>query len=392
MPWRTLTPMSQRLEFVVLATQSGLAFSELCRRFGVSRKTGYKWLDRYKSGGSEGLADRSRKPQHSPKLVSRSIADAVIALRVETGWGGRKLRRRLQDLGYPQVPAASTCTEIVRRADLLKKESVGGPMQRFERQLPNELWQMDHKGDFATQSGQRCHALTVLDDHSRFNLVLDAASNQRTATVQTALSAAFERYGLPEAILCDNGGSWGNVADGTGHTPLTVWLLRLGVRVVHGRPYHPQTQGKEERFHRTLDDELLKRHTWRDLAHCAAQFERFRHRYNHERPHDSLDGDTPSTRYRPSVRAMPAQLSLPEYTGMQVRVVRSKGVITFGNQTWSIGEAFASLPIGLRPSPQADGQWEVYFSTFKLGILDLTSPKAAKHITRRLSSLRPPKD
>jgi transposase InsO family protein len=392
MPWRTLTPMSQRLEFVVLAIQSGIAFSELCRRFAVSRKTGYKWLTRYKADGADALKDRSRRPHRSPKQVSGEAAEAVIALRKETTWGSRKLRRRLQDLGHQDVPAASTCTEILRRAALLEAEQTGGPMQRFERGLPNELWQMDHKGDFGTQVGARCHPLTVLDDHSRFNLVLHAAGNQRTATVQTALTGAFERYGLPDAILCDNGAPWGNISEGAGHTPLTVWLLQLGVRVLHGRPYHPQTQGKEERFHRTLKRELLSRHTWRDLAHCAELFPGYRQRYNHERPHDSLGGDTPVSRYRPSVRALPSHLPQPEYAGMQVRVVRAKGVITFANQTWYIGEAFASLPIGLRPSPQSDQQWEVYFFHFKLGLLDLSAPPAVKHIARRLSSPRSPKD
>lgn len=384
--------MSQRLEFVVLATQSGIAFSELCRRFAVSRKTGYKWLTRYKADGAEALKDRSRRPHRSPKQVSPAVAEAVIALRRQTGWSGYKLRRRLQDLGSDEVPAASTCTEILRRADLLKQDVATGPMQRFERSQPNELWQMDHKGDFATQAGPRCHALTMLDDHSRFNLVLDAASNQRTATVQTALTGAFERYGLPETILCDNGGVWGNVAPGAGHTPLTVWLLRLGVRVIHGRPYHPQTQGKEERFHRTLKDELLSRHTWRDLAHCAQLFSHFRQRYNHERPHRALAGDTPASRYRPSVRAMPVHLPLPQYDDMDVRTVRAKGVITFGNQTWYIGEAFAALPIGLRPSPQADGQWEAYFAHFKLGILDFTTETFAKHSSHSLSSPHRPTD
>jgi transposase InsO family protein len=384
--------MSQRLEFVILASQSVLAFKELCRRYGVSRKTGYKWLERYRAGGAEALRDHSRKPRGSPQQVRPAVAKAVIALRLATTWGGRKLRRRLQDLGCAEVPAASTCTEILRRADLLKKDPASGATQRFERSLPNELWQADHKGEFGTQCGQRCHPLTMLDDHSRFNLVLDPAGNQRTETVQAAMAAAFECYGLPEAILCDNGAPWGNVAEGTGHTALTVWLLRLGVRVLHGRPYHPQTQGKEERFHRTLKAELLTRHTWRDLTHCAEEFPRYRQRYNHERPHDSLGGDTPGSRYRPSVRPMPATLPIPEYANMEVRVVRTKGVITFGNQTWHIGNAFASLPIGLRPSPQADGQWEVYFSHFKLGYLDLTTPSCAKHILRPLAALTPPKD
>ena len=232
-----------------------------------------------------------------------------------------------------------------------------------------------------------------MDDHSRFNLVLDPADNQRTPTVQAALTTAFALYGLPDGILCDNGATWRSLGDGSGHTPLTVWLLRLVVRVLHGRPYHPQTQGKEERFHKTLQQELISRHTWRDLAHCAVEFSRFRQRYNHERPHDSLDENTPASRYQPSVRVLPAHLPALEYSAdMEVRVVRAKGVITFRNQTWAIGQAFASLPIGLRPSPQADGQWEAYFSFFTLGVLDFTSLEPNRTSVRRLSSARSPKD
>jgi len=352
--------MSQRHEFVVLATQSPLTLSELCRRYGVSRKTAYKWLARYRAGGSEALADRSRRPLSSPGRVCGLVADQVVAL---------------------------------RQADLLDKDRVYGPVRRFERAVPNALWQSDFKGHFATQTGPRCHPLTMLDDHSRFNLVLEACDNERTETVQAAFTAAFERYGLPEAILCDNGNPWGNVADGTGHTQLSVWLLRLGVRVLHGRPRHPQTQGKEERFHRSFGRECLRRHTWRDLAHCAEQFARYRHRYNHERPHDALNQDTPASRYQPSVRAMPRLLPALEYSSaMPVRVVRSKGVITFGNQTWHIGNAFASLPVGLRPSPQADGQWEVHFGHFCLGHLDLRQPHLAKYLIRPLANLTSPQD
>lgn len=385
--------MSQRYEFVILAGQSGVAMKELCRRFGISRKTGYKWLQRYRAGGAAALQDRSRRPRCSPARVAAPVAQAVIAVRqANPAWGGRKLRRRLQDLGHAEVPAASTCTEILRRAQLLTQPVARGPLRRFERATPNELWQMDHKGDFATQSGARCYPLTVLDDHSRFNLVLAASGNQRGDTVRAALAEAFARYGLPEAILCDNGRPWGGVAEGTGHTALTVWLLRLGVRVWHGRPYHPQTQGKDERFHRTLGEELLCRHTWRDLAHCAREFAPYRQRYNCERPHDSLAGDTPATRYRPSVRGVPAKLPDLEYPAMVVRVVREKGVITFRNQTWLIGRAFASLPVGLRPSAQADGQWEVFFASFKLGHLDFTVRPLAKHIVRPVSGLVSPQD
>lgn len=380
--------MSQRYEFAILAGQAGVNFKELCRRFDISRKTGYKWLQRYRAGGAAALSDCSRRPRHSPRQCHAALAAVVVKLRGEhPTWGGRKLRRRLQDLGQADVPAASTCTAILRRAGKLAEEAsvTHRPLQRFERAQPNELWQLDFKGDFATQSGVRCHPLTMLDDHSRFNLTLTAAGDQTTATVRTALTTAFTHYGLPEAILCDNGAPWGCVGSDSGHTALTVWLLQLGVHVLHGRPYHPQTQGKEERFHRTLATELLRRHTWRDLAHCAQEFPRYRHSYNCERPHDSLQGATPLSRYRPSPRSLPATLPPIEYAaGTEVRTVREKGVLTFRGQTWSIGRAFASLPIGLRPSPQADGQWEVLFSFHSLGWLDLTTPRADKHIVRSL--------
>src|SRR3954467_11879428 len=147
MPWRAITPMSLRFEFVILASEASLAFSELCRRYGISRKTGYKWLARYKEAGAEALRDPPRRPLASPRQVQPAMAESVIALRRQNpAWGGRKLRRRLQDLGATQVPSASTCTEILRRADLLNDKTPRGPMQRFERAMPNELWQMDHKG------------------------------------------------------------------------------------------------------------------------------------------------------------------------------------------------------------------------------------------------------
>jgi transposase InsO family protein len=317
------------------------------------------------------------------------VSTQVIAVRhANPTWGGRKLRRRLQDLHHSAVPAASTCTAILRRADLLAP-GIGVKhtgWQRFERALPNELWQMDFKGHFATQSGPRCHPLTALDDHSRFNLILAACGNETGATVRPALMAAFGCYGLPDALLVDNGPPWGCADSQCQYTTLTVWLLRLGVRVLHGRPYHPQTQGKEERFHRTLREELLAQHTWRNLDHCAGEFDRFRQRYNCERPHDSLGGGTPVSRYRASPRNLPAVLPQIEYPAQdKVQRVRSTGVITFGGQTWYIGSAFAELSVGLRPSTQADGQWEVFFCQHRLGHLDMTAPKLGKHLLRSIS-------
>jgi transposase InsO family protein len=387
MTWKPQTIMSQRHEFVLLANTPGINFRELCRRFHLSAKTGYKWCARFRAGGLAALADRSRRPRHAPRTAAPDVAAVVLALRREhPTWGGRKLRRRLQDLQAPAVPAASTCTAILRRAALLMpRVRAAGPWQRFERTGPNELWQMDFKGHFPTQAGPRCHPLTVLDDHSRFNVVLWPSADETRGSVQTALTAAFDCYGLPEALLCDNGPPWGCAEAACPYTALSVWLLRLGVRVYHGRPYHPQTQGKDERFHRTLVQELLTQHTWRDLAHCAREFPRFRACYNCERPHDALGGATPVSRYQPSPRRRAAVLPPLEYaTEYRVQRVRTSGVITFAAQSWQIGRAFAGLPIGLRPSAQADGQWEVWFGQHRLGLIDLTLPRLGKHQLRSI--------
>jgi len=373
--------MSQRYEFVLLAQQRGVCFQALCRRFGVSRKTGYKWKRRFVASGRAGLADRSRRPHGSPRLSSRQVTADVLALRqANPAWGGRKLRRRLQDLKQA-APSASTCTAILRRADLLVKDRPAvRPWQRFQRAQPNELWQMDFKGHFATQAGPRCHPLTVLDDHSRFNLVLAASADQTGRTVREALLPAFRTYGLPEAILCDNGAPWGQGDPVCPYTSLTIWLMQLGVRVLHGRPYHPQTQGKDERFHRTLHLELLSRHTWSDLAHCAQEFPRYRLRYNCERPHDALGGDTPVIHYQPSPRSLPPHLPQIEYpANYLIKIVPAAGDFVFKGQSWYIGRAFAELPVGLRPSPLADGQWEVFFSHHLIGQINLSGPPSPKH-------------
>lgn len=390
MPWQTPKLMSLRMEFVLLATAGGVSFRELCRRYRISAPTGYKWLARYREGGAAALADRSRKPQRSPKQYEGKVVADLLQLHAQWGWGGRKLRQRLQALNSPVVPAASTCTQILRRAGCFAQQPVAPrPHQRFERAQPNELLQLDHKGDVRTQDGGCCYPLTMLDDHSRFNLLLEASAKRDGPTVQAALSAAFTQYGLPEAILCDNGAPWGSPEPVCPYTTFTVWLLRLGVRVLHGRAYHPQTQGKEERFHRTLERELLSRHTWRDLAHCAREFPQYRQRYNTERPHDALQGQTPASRYRPSVRAMPQTLPSIDYSsGMQVLTVRPQGAITFGRQTWYVGRAFAGLPIGVRPKPEADGLYEVWFAHHAIGQINLSSPTEPKH---QLRSIYPPR-
>jgi len=198
MPWKVDTTVEVRREFVELCNVEGSKVAERCRRFGVSRKTGYKWLSRYRESGLSGLKDESRRPLHSPSQIGTAMESAVIQLReAHPAWGGRKLRRRLEDQGISGVPSASTITEILRRKGMLSA-SAGPPVasQRFERARSNELWQMDFKGHFGMENGGRCHPLTVLDDHSRFSLVLEACGHEQGSLVQSVLTSAFRRYGL----------------------------------------------------------------------------------------------------------------------------------------------------------------------------------------------------
>lgn len=374
MPWATCDAMKLKRDFVELASREGVNLRELCRRFGITPPTAYKWLARYREHGVEGLAELARKPLESPGKTAAGIEERVVAARQQhPAWGGRKLRRWLQNRGIEGVPAASTITAILRRHGLLEKPAgpSGKGWQRFERKAPNELWQMDFKGWIRTRDDGPCHPLTALDDHSRFNLLLEACGGETFAGVRPLLERAFTVYGLPEAILCDNGKPWG---DSSGHfTKFEAWLVRMGVKVYHGRPRHPQTQGKEERFHRTLEAEVLSRTTeWRDLAHCQRAFAVWREIYNGERPHELLDDEVPSSRYRVSERRMPERL--PEAgrwygEGDLVRKVGTKGAVSVGGVLWTIGEAFSGEEIALRAT--GEDRLEVYYCWKKLGVIDL---------------------
>ena len=248
----------QRAEFVALARQPGANRRALCRHFGIAPATAYQWLRRHAAEGVAGLQDRSRRPHRSPARTAPALEQTVLALRAEhPTWGGRKLRVLLARQGVQPLPAASTITAILRRHGALDPaQGAGQPraFQRFEHPHPNALWQMDFKAGWPCGAG-RCHPLTILDDHSRYALGVAACPNQRTATVQAQLVTAFQRYGLPDRLLVDNGSPWG-ARPGHPYTPLTVWLRRLGIAVSHSRPYHPQTLGKDERFHGTLERDL----------------------------------------------------------------------------------------------------------------------------------------
>ena len=272
MAWKEVSIVVLRRDFVMLAKQPGANIRELCRRFAISPTTGYKWLQRYRQDSQETFSDRSRRPQRSPRRSRRQTEQQMLSVRdAHPAWGARKIRARLRTLGQTTLPAASTIHAILRRHGRIDRSESAKhqPWQRFEHEAPNQLWQMDFKGHFALGNGARCHPLTVLDDHSRYAVCLQGCRDERGHTVQQRLTETFRCYGLPQRMLLDNGSPWGSDSEHP-YTPLTVWLLRLGIGVCHSRPRHPQTQGKEERFHRTLKAEVLSGPTFADLGACAA--------------------------------------------------------------------------------------------------------------------------
>ena len=244
----------------------------LCRRFGVSRRTGYKWLNRYRKAGADGLKDQSRRPRTNPGRVGQSLEKKVVAIRkTHRSWGGRKIKQVLEDRGEQGVCSPSAITAILRRNGLIdpaQSQQRADPI-RFCYPAPNDLWQMDFKGHFPLADGNRCHPLTVLDDHSRYSLVIGCCSSEKSETVKSLLQAAFEKYGLPKRLLCDNGPP--RASSGTGgwdsYTPLGLWMIRLGIQLIHGRARHRQIQGKIERFHRTMVEEVPRWEFFQDPNH-----------------------------------------------------------------------------------------------------------------------------
>jgi transposase InsO family protein len=325
MPWKVETMSDVRMAFVHNVVTLKRSVSAACRDFGISRQTGHLWLQRYHAQPEEPLVDHSRRPHSSPARTASAIERAVLEVRDRFGWGPRKIRAYLLARGV-NVPSARTLAAILRRQGRVPlPPATPPPLQRFERAAPNELWQCDFKGPLEVER-RRIHPFTILDDHSRFLLALRPCLDQTMNTAWNVLWEAFEAFGLPEAVLCDN-------AFGTRitRTPGVSWfearLLRLGIRCLHGRPYHPQTQGKIERLHGTLEREVWPGVRRDALCHFAADIERWRvHVYNSIRPHEALADRPPIARWRPGVRRRPA--TLPELTyppGSLLRKVSSVG-------------------------------------------------------------------
>jgi transposase InsO family protein len=362
----------QRLEFVMLASLAGANISALCARFGISRQTGHLWLRRSREG-ERTFEDRSRRPRHSPRRLADELEDRILAVRdTHPAWGARKIAAVLRRQGI-EPPAASTVHAVLSRHRRIAMDSPGRAYGRFEREAPNALWQMDFKGRVRLRGGAWLHPLTVIDDHSRYAVGLAACANQQTATVQARLETTFRHHGLPAAIYVDNGSPWGGGQPGQ-WTPLRLWLLKLGIETIHSKPYQPQGRGKNERFHRSLAAEVLSLTPLHDFDDAQAAFDRWRHVYNRERPHQALDFATPAERYRPSPRTFPERLPAPQYAPGEIvrRVGTTKAYVSFQNRLWKVPEAFFGETLAIRPRVP-DGRFAICFGAYEIASIDLNN-------------------
>jgi transposase InsO family protein len=341
MPWKRVAVGEQRVKFVVRAASGKERMSTLCQEFGVSRPTGYRWRRRFEQAGSvTGVVERSRRPEHSPAQTEPRKEERVVALRQEHGWGAKKLEVLLREEGQPLT--VITINRILKRRSLVRKKDSHAPaLQRFERAAPNELWQMDGKGEYRGGDGT-CYPLSILDDHSRYAVGLYGLRAFTAEEIYPCVVRTFERYGVPEAMLMDRGSVWWGTKNGYGLTWLSVRLIEQGIRLHYGRVHHPQTQGKVERFHRTLNEAIGYRGKPPRLVEWPGALEEFRQIYNEQRPHEALQMKRPVERYRVSSRSYQAKPREWEYPlGSMVRELNAKGVLSWEGQQWFVCEALA---------------------------------------------------
>lgn len=391
MPWARTDSMSERLKFVATYLEYDVCFSDLCHDFGISRKTGYKWVRRYELGGASALHERSRAPRDHPNAVDEDVVEAIVALRRRhPRWGPRKLKVVLaRKWAQAEVPATSTIGDILKRNGLVHPRRRIRRSSPFADQLrqysgPNAVWCADFKGHFPI-GGQRCHPLTISDGFSRYLLGCRALRRPRHRCAKDVFEAVFREYGLPQAIRTDNGPPFSTLAL-AGLSRLAVWWIRLGIRPERIMPGRPDQNGRHERMHSTLKAETAKP----PRSSFSAQqrvFDRFRLEYNQERPHEALDQQVPASLYRPSLRAYPSYLPQPEYPSrFETRLVYPNGVFSFFSMTqWYASICLAGERVGLEPCD--DGCWRVHYGFVPIGVLDLK--RAMERRDRQFGELIP---
>lgn len=386
MPWKRTCPMDQRFRFVAAAREGIISMAALCRRFGISRKTGYKWLTRYETEGMDGLKERSRAPCTVPHITPKEVVDIVVKTReAHPFWGPKKLKAWLEGRHTGmRIPAASTI------GDILKREGLTSSRRRRRRTPPysdpfiectdaNDVWCADFKGQFRTQDKQLCYPLTIMDAHSRYLLRCHGLPSTRKGGSKPVFEAAFQEYGLPQAIRTDNGAPFASRALG-GLSQLAVWWIKLGIVPERIDVGCPEQNGRHERMHRTLKAETAMP-SKANMAKQQVAFDQFCTEYNQERPHEALGQKPPASLYKASARPYPKRVPEIEYpAAYEVRRVTQVGQIVFRSKRWQVSMCLAHEPVGL--CEFKDGQWMVYFGPMELAVLDEREDK--------LRPLRPP--
>lgn len=382
MPWKETDRTNEQRRFIECVLDGGETITALCEIFGVSRKTGYKRLSRYRAFGLEGIGDRSRAPYRHPNQTPAELVELILkAKQTHPTWGPEKLVNHL-GVAHPdlKLPAASTAGEILKLRGLVKPRKRRRRVEPWRCPFaschePNDVWCTDFKGWFRTGDGIRCDPLTISDACTRYLIACKGMERPRQEDVRREFERAFREYGLPGAIRSDNGTPFASVALG-GLTKLSVWWIKLGIMPERIAPGHPEQNGRHERMHRTLKEETASPPA-RTMRAQQRTFDRFRALYNDVRPHEALGQRPPASRYNPSSRDYPSRVREPEYPdGMTVRRVRSNGEIKWRGGLVFLSAALTGEPVGL--GPQDDGMWTVHFGPLEIGTLDERAKKVLK--------------
>jgi len=370
MPWESKTVKNLREEFCEEAQVTN-NLSLLCRKYNISRQTGYKWLERYANG--DDLADKSKAPLHTVNKIPPEVERQILAIRRENpGWGSRTILAVLENKGCEYLPCARTVNNVLLRNHCISPEESQKrqPFTRFEKDHCNDMWQTDFKGEFKLQDGNNCFPLTILDDHSRFSIMIKPALNTANLVIP-AFKEAFEQYGMPDSVLSDNGSEFAGFK--RGYSQFAKWLMCHDILPIHCRIRHPQTQGKIERFHGSMKRELLNHYDFANIDDANEALQQWRTKYNTIRPHEALNMACPADVYRPSERIYSDKIDEYPYSGeFHVVKVNSWGYVRFAGWQTYLSETMVGEYIEFRPNPLGDS-FIACFRNFRIAEFSVVS-------------------
>ena len=379
MSWSIRGLKDARIEFVMVAREADASMSLACREFGISRKTGYKWLRRYETSGLDGLINQSRRPRSSPLQLSGDAVVVLVKLHDDhNDWGPKKLRARLiRDSSCPdnKAPSLATVARLARRMGWSETKGRGRPRPQralptaplSDAERPNHVWTADFKGWWWTRDGQRCEPLTIRDLYSRYILCLRPMAWRSTEAIRQAFTEVFRRYGLPDIIRSDNGSPFASITGPCGLTRLSAWWLSLGIKPERIMPGHPEQNGGHERMHGDVARATESKPA-ATVAEETVRLERWRKDFNTERPHEALDMKTPADVYRSSPRHLSDVKPYVHPAGFERRRVQEDGCIHFRGQCVNLSKALGKMEVGLEPV--SENRWRVWFCDLAVGGLE----------------------